>query len=53
MILDTVADGVETDGDDDGGLVPGAIRLTLVGGAIQALREIARLTRPGDPRVHA
>jgi 5-methylcytosine-specific restriction protein A len=29
--------------------VPGAIRLTLVGGAIQALREIAPLMHPGDP----
>ena len=48
MVLDTVADDVDTDGDDADCLVPGAFRLALVGGAAQALREIARLMRPGE-----
>ena len=52
---EAVADGVGCDGDDaetksaEQGLVPAAIQLTLAGGAIHALREIARLMRPGDP----
>ena len=48
MTLDTVADGVETDGDDADALVPGVVRLTLVGGAVQAPREVARPMRPGE-----
>ena len=59
---EAVADGVGRDGDDaetksaaplsaEQGLVPAAIQPTLAGGAVHALREVARLTRPGDPDV--
>ena len=52
---EAVADGVGCDGDGaetksaEQGLVPAATQLTLAGGAIHAPREVARLTRPGDP----
>jgi len=47
-----VADETDVDDGSAGGValdgLPRAIRLTLVGPAIQALREIARLMRPNE-----